>query len=98
MQGHDLGGGGNPPVPVTLDMRGWRAEAVAPALDQTLNDAFLAGMPFLRIIHGKGTGVLREVVRDILKGHPLVSGYATAAHNDGGEGVTVVTMANSERG
>ena len=46
-----------------LDLRGWRAEDVEAALDRYLNDAYLAGLPFVRIVHGKGTGVLRQVVR-----------------------------------
>jgi DNA mismatch repair protein MutS2 len=72
-----------------FDIRGWRAEEVEPALDQYLQDAALAGMPMVRIIHGKGTGVLRDVVRTILKRHPLVRGWQPAPIEQGGEGATL---------
>ncbi|MCL5958105.1 MAG: endonuclease MutS2, partial [Chloroflexi bacterium] len=80
-------------APLELDMRGWRAEEVEPALDRYLNDAYLAGLPEVRIVHGKGTGVLRRVVREILADHPLVRAYEAARAPEGGEGVTVATLA-----
>jgi DNA mismatch repair protein MutS2 len=78
--------------PMDLDMRGWRAAAVGTDLDRYLNDAYLAGMPFVRLIHGKGTGVLRRVVREYLAEHPLVASFEGAPDRDGGEGVTVVHL------
>ncbi len=80
------------PPPLELDLRGWRAAEVEGMLDRYLNDAYLAGMPFVRIIHGKGTGALRQVVREALSGHPLVSSFEGAQDRDGGEGVTVVRL------
>jgi DNA mismatch repair protein MutS2 len=47
----------------------------------------------VRVIHGKGTGALRQVVRQQLTGHPLVRTYATAPPQEGGEGVTIATLA-----
>jgi len=82
-----------PVVPVSLDLRGWRAEEVAPTLDQYLNDAYLGGLPWVRLVHGKGTGVLRQVVREFLAKHPLVKSFRTADPQDGGEGVTIAVMA-----
>lgn len=78
---------------VELDLRGRRAEEVNRELEQYVDDAYVAGLPFLRIIHGKGTGVLRQVVRDYLKGHPLVESSNPASIEQGGEGVTVATLA-----
>jgi DNA mismatch repair protein MutS2 len=75
-----------------LDVRGWRVEAMLSALDQYLNDAYLAGMPTVRILHGKGTGALRQAVREQLAHHPLVRSYASAPNAEGGDGVTVVTF------
>jgi DNA mismatch repair protein MutS2 len=80
-----------PDVGMTFDMRGWRAGEVADKLDRYLNDAYLAGLHQVRIIHGKGTGALRQVVRDMLQTHPLVTGY-TGGGRDGGDGVTVASL------
>ncbi len=83
-----------PPVPdvsMTLDMRGWRVADVAEELDRYLNDAYRAGLPMVRLIHGKGTGALRQAVREIVQRHPLVREFAGGGA-DGGEGVTVVRL------
>lgn len=61
-------------------------------LDKYLNDAFMAGLYQVRIIHGKGTGALRQAVRKKLDKHPLVSSYRPAAYGEGGEGVTIVEL------
>jgi DNA mismatch repair protein MutS2 len=82
-----------PPAEVALsfDMRGWRAAEVPDKLEHYLNDAYLAGLPFVRLIHGKGTGALRQVVRDILGAHPLVASFSGGG-SDGGEGVTIARL------
>jgi DNA mismatch repair protein MutS2 len=80
-----------PDVAINFDMRGWRAADVADKLDRYLNDAYLAGLPFVRLIHGKGTGTLRQIVRDVLNGHPLVASFGSGGA-DGGEGVTVARL------
>jgi DNA mismatch repair protein MutS2 len=83
------------PLPETqIEIRGWRADQVGPELDKYLNDAYLAGLPAVRIVHGKGTGVLRQVVRDYLARHPLVRSFEAAERRDGGDGVTVAALAN----
>lgn len=76
-----------------LDLRGQRVEEVLPQVDAYLNDAYLAGMPFVRLLHGKGTGALRQAIRQQLTKHPLVKSFESAAANDGGDGITVVTLA-----
>jgi DNA mismatch repair protein MutS2 len=83
-----------PMPPLELQMLGWRAEQVGPELDRYLNDAYMAGLPFVRIVHGKGTGVLRQVVREHLRGHPLVKSFDFAGSREGGEGVTIAALAN----
>jgi DNA mismatch repair protein MutS2 len=75
-----------------LDLRGRRAEEVAPALDQYLDNAYLARLPWVRIIHGKGMGVLKQVVREFLADHPLVESYRPGDAPEGGEGVTVARL------
>jgi DNA mismatch repair protein MutS2 len=79
-------------APLEMEIRGMRVADVEDTLDRYLNDAYLAGLPFVRIIHGKGTGVLRQVVREILSAHPLVASFAGAPDRDGGEGVTVAHL------
>ncbi|MGC9023579.1 MAG: endonuclease MutS2 [Chloroflexia bacterium] len=81
-----------PSVPLELEIRGWRVAEAEQALERYLNDAYLAGLPFVRIIHGKGTGTLRRVVREILASHPLVASFEGAAERDGGEGVTIAHL------
>jgi DNA mismatch repair protein MutS2 len=87
---------GPPPSPrVELDLRGQRVEEILPQVDKYLDDAFLAGMPFVRIIHGKGTGALRKAVRDQLRGHPLVKSYRAGKEGEGDTGVTVAYLVES---
>ncbi|MDA8188212.1 MAG: endonuclease MutS2 [Dehalococcoidales bacterium] len=79
--------------PREIEIRMWRVEQVLPVLEQYINDAYLTGMPEVRVIHGKGTGVLRRVVREQLAQNPMVRSFRTADLRDGGEGVTVVELA-----
>lgn len=76
-----------------LDLRGQTAEEIRPRLDKYLDDAFLAALPFVRIVHGKGGGVLRLAVREMLRSHPLVRSFREGAANEGGSGVTVAYLA-----
>lgn len=63
-------------------------------LDRYLNDAFLAGLPTVRVIHGKGTGALRQAVREELGNHPLVKSFRPAEFEHGGDGATIVELVN----
>ncbi|MCK5434337.1 MAG: Smr/MutS family protein [Dehalococcoidales bacterium] len=63
-------------------------------LNQYLDDAFMAGLYQVRVIHGKGTGTLRRVVTEQLAGHPLVESYRLAGYGEGGAGVTIVQLAH----
>ncbi|EKP93973.1 endonuclease MutS2 [Thermaerobacter subterraneus] len=69
-------------------------EALA-RLDKYLDDAILAGVPQVRIIHGKGTGALRRAVHDYLRKHPAVASYRLGAPNEGGAGATVAVLKDS---
>jgi DNA mismatch repair protein MutS2 len=75
-----------------LDLRGQRAEDALEMLDRYLEKATMAGLPFVRIIHGKGTGKLRQEVRTMLKGHPQVISFEQGEPKEGGEGVTVAKL------
>jgi len=84
----------HPSPGIELNLRGLRVEEALPRLDKHLNDAYLAGLPSVRIIHGKGTGTLRRAVREQLEGHPLVASYRPGDHHEGGDGVTVAELAS----
>ncbi len=83
-----------PPVGLQLDVRGSRADDVVPHVDRYLSDAFMGGMPWVRIIHGKGTGVLRQIIRQHLAGNPMIRQVEAASPSDGGEGATIVHLNN----
>lgn len=80
---------------IELDLRGERVEEGLDRLERYLNDAYRARLPFVRIIHGHGTGAMKSAVRDALKRHPLVGSMRAGEGNEGGDGVTMVKLVNS---
>lgn len=76
----------------TLDIRGKRVEEVSGLLDQFMDTAILLAQGELRILHGKGEGVLRKVVRDALKRYKEVASISDEHVERGGDGVTVVVL------
>jgi DNA mismatch repair protein MutS2 len=76
-----------------LDLRGETAEEALHRLDRYLDNAYLVGLPWVRVIHGKGTGALRAAVRDALRVHPLITSYEAGKEGEGGAGVTVARLA-----
>jgi DNA mismatch repair protein MutS2 len=76
----------------TLDIRGKRVEDVLPLLTQFMDDALLLGQREVRILHGKGEGILRKVIRERLRGLPHVAAMNDEHADRGGAGVTVVTL------
>jgi DNA mismatch repair protein MutS2 len=79
-------------VSLELDLRGKRAEEVEPLLDDYLNQASLSGLTRVRIIHGHGTGTVRQIAREALASHPLVTSFHPGEQSEGGDGVTIVSM------
>ncbi|MDD2921757.1 MAG: Smr/MutS family protein, partial [Anaerolineales bacterium] len=75
-----------------VDLRGLMAEDALDKLERYLEQAFLSGLPFVRIIHGKGTGRLRQAVREALRGHAYVNTFEEGGDKEGGEGVTVAKL------
>jgi DNA mismatch repair protein MutS2 len=75
-----------------LDLRGWRVEDALGEVDSYLNDAAMTGMSSVRLLHGKGTGALRQAIREELRHHPLVKSFESAPQREGGDGITVVTL------
>ncbi|HEY7766758.1 endonuclease MutS2, partial [Longimicrobium sp.] len=76
-----------------VDLRGMRPDEVETVLGRALDNALLAGLPTFRIIHGKGTGVLRAHVRELLKADRRISVARPGELFEGGTGVTVVEFA-----
>jgi DNA mismatch repair protein MutS2 len=79
---------------IELDLRGQMAEDALEILDRYLEQAYLARLPFVRIIHGKGTGALRQAVRQALRGHPHVRSFEDGDPREGGDGVTIAKLVN----
>jgi len=81
-----------PRLPPELDLRGMTVDEALSLVDQRLDEAVRSGVTEMRIIHGKGTGALRQAVREMLRRHALVSGQTPAEQRAGGDGVTVVEL------
>jgi dsDNA-specific endonuclease/ATPase MutS2 len=73
-----------------ISLIGLRVAEAEPLLVKALDDAVLADLPYLRVVHGKGTGALREFVHDVLSADPRVKRFGFAPPNQGGHGVTLV--------
>ena len=78
-----------------LDLRGVRVDAGLDQMEQYLNQAYMARLPWVRIIHGHGTGAMKSAVRDALRRHPLVGTTRAGESNEGGDGVTVVKLVST---
>ncbi|EPS46955.1 recombination and DNA strand exchange inhibitor protein [Clostridium botulinum CFSAN002369] len=79
-------------VESSVDLRGMDAEEAIYTVDKYLDEAYLGGLGEVTIVHGKGTGVLRKTIMDMLKGHSHVKKYRLGEYGEGGTGVTVVEL------
>lgn len=79
-------------VKTELNLQGKTVHEAWAETDKYIDDAFLAGLLRVRIIHGKGTGALRTAIHDLLQDHAQVSDFQLAALNEGGAGATIVTL------
>ncbi|MFP4499120.1 MAG: endonuclease MutS2 [Vulcanimicrobiota bacterium] len=75
-----------------LDIRGNRVEEGLEKISKFIDDAFLANLDTITIVHGKGTGVLRNAVKDYLKDHSRIKSYRDGELHEGGWGVTIVKL------
>ncbi len=75
-----------------LDLHALTVDQALPAIHEYLNDACLAGLKEVRIVHGKGTGALRQVVMRELKSHPLVKSFRMGSRFEGSTGATIVEL------
>jgi len=79
-------------ISTRLDMRGMRVEEALAEVEKYLDDACVAGLPVVTLVHGKGTGALRAAVRQMLKNHRRVKTFRLGEQGEGGSGVTVVEL------
>ncbi|HSM24237.1 MAG TPA: Smr/MutS family protein [Anaerolineaceae bacterium] len=84
----------HPSPGMELDLRGQLAEDALTGLQNFIESAYLSAMPFVRIIHGKGTGKLRQVVRDALSKNQYLDRWESGIEREGGEGVTIAFIKN----
>lgn len=75
-----------------LDLRGLDAEEACYRTDKYLDEAYMSNLGEVTIVHGKGTGILRKAINDMLKRHPHVKSYRLGAYGEGGDGVTMVEL------
>ena len=75
-----------------INVIGRKVDEAVELADKFLDDAFLAQVSSIRIVHGMGTGALRQAISELLSRHPHVSHFESAPHAEGGRGVTVVTL------
>lgn len=79
-------------ISMTLDLRGKRYEDAKEALDKYIDDLVVVGLKQATIIHGYGSGVIRELVQNFLKNNKNIASYRYGGENEGGFGVTVITL------
>jgi DNA mismatch repair protein MutS2 len=75
-----------------LSLRGLAVDEALEKMDRYIDSAYMAGLPYVRIVHGKGTGKLRDAVRRELGGHSLVGSFESGGPTEGGDGVTIAFM------
>ena len=85
---------GASPAPDEIDLHGLTVDEALPKLDSFLHKAFRAGYYQVRIIHGKGSGILRREVDRYLSNHPLVRSHRLADRYHGGDGATQVDLSD----
>ncbi len=79
-------------VAAELMLIGRTTDEARDLVEKYLDDAFMAGMASVRLVHGKGTGALRKAVRGVLSDHPLVDSFRDGEPNEGGHGATVAAL------
>ena len=90
--GITVGGGNSDYMTSEINVIGKSADEAESEVDRFVEQAFLAGLPTIRVVHGVGMGILRRTLRDYLKKHPHVTGIEEPPYNEGGQGVTMVSL------
>jgi DNA mismatch repair protein MutS2 len=94
-RGRGQGEGAGRTIPPEVHLIGRTTDEARDLLEKYLDDAFLAGLAQVRIIHGKGTGALRRAVEELLVSHPLVTSHRAGEGHEGGAGATVAMLGQS---
>ena len=84
----------HPSPGIEISLRGMRVDEALDVLEKHIENAYLAGVPFIRIVHGKGTGRLRQAVQEALKKSEYIKNWETANENEGGTGATIGHIIN----
>ena len=79
-------------IKAEIDLRGKNLDEAFLELDKYLDNVYIAGMKEISIIHGKGTGVLRDGIKGYLRSHKNVKSFRLGKYGEGGDGVTIVEM------
>lgn len=79
-------------VSASINVRDKNLEDALADVEKYLDDVYMAGLDMVSIIHGRGGGILKDGIRQMLKRKKYVDSYGAASYNDGGEGVTIVRM------
>ncbi|MBQ8562990.1 MAG: Smr/MutS family protein, partial [Firmicutes bacterium] len=79
-------------ISVSVNVQGQNLEDACMNVDKYLDDAYMAGLPEVTVIHGRGEGILKDGIRSLLRRHKLVASYRKGGYNEGGEGVTIVKL------
>ncbi|PWM66107.1 MAG: hypothetical protein DBX38_05885 [Eubacteriales Family XIII. Incertae Sedis bacterium] len=79
-------------VPLTINVQGENLDSAVADVDKYLDDAFMAGLEEVTVIHGRGEGILKNGIAQLLRRHKHVDSFRRGAYNEGGDGVTVVRL------
>lgn len=79
-------------ISMSVNVQGKNLEDAVMDVDKYLDDAYIAGLKEVTVIHGIGEGILKDGLRKVFKNHKLVASYRKGKYNEGGDGVTIVTL------
>jgi DNA mismatch repair protein MutS2 len=79
-------------ISVNCNVQGQNLEDACMNVEKYLDDAYMAGLKEVTIIHGRGEGILKDGIRNMLRRNKLAASYRKGGYNEGGEGVTIVKL------
>ena len=77
---------------ITIDLRGERMEEALINTERHIDSAIVSGLDFIYILHGKGSGILKNAIHEYLKNQKIISNYYLADEDHGGAGITIVEL------